>query len=139
MPACKCALASYGNTNPERAFTAEISDALIAPDAFTSNLKLLALLVCPERALTPLMSLAVTDRVLFTSPTRKPIDTVGLSVPLTPVSVRVARLLSASVWIVTVTSLGADAVDALTGALAPSTTATLPAAVMAVLKRKTMV
>ena len=35
----------YGNVKPDLAFTAEISDALIAPDAFTSNLKLRALVV----------------------------------------------------------------------------------------------
>ena len=29
----------YGSDNPDRALTAEISDELIAPDAFTSNLK----------------------------------------------------------------------------------------------------
>ena len=111
----------------------------MAPDAFTSNLKLPALLVWPERALTPLMSLEFTLRVLFTSPIRKPIDTGGrLGVPLTPVSVTVARLLSASVGMVTVTSLPAAAAVALTDALAPSTAVTLPDEVMAVLNRKTM-
>ena len=34
-----------GSTKPERAFTAEISDELIAPEAFTSNLKLVAFVV----------------------------------------------------------------------------------------------
>ena len=29
----------YGNVNPDRAFTAEISDELMTPVAFTSNLK----------------------------------------------------------------------------------------------------
>ena len=36
---------TYGNDSPERAFTAEMSDELIEPDAFTSNLKLPALVV----------------------------------------------------------------------------------------------
>ena len=64
----------YGNVNPDRAFTAEISDELIAPDAFTSNWKLSAVVACPERAFKLLMSLEFTDRVLFTSPTRNPIE-----------------------------------------------------------------
>ena len=51
------ASALHGNDNPDRAFTAEISDELIAPVAFTSNLKFNAVVVCPERAFTPLMSL----------------------------------------------------------------------------------
>ena len=61
-------------TSPERAFTAEMSDELMLPDALTSNLKLLDVVVCPERALTPLISLEFTDRELLPSPTRKPID-----------------------------------------------------------------
>ena len=32
--------AGYGNTKPDRAFTADMSLASITPDAFTSNLKL---------------------------------------------------------------------------------------------------
>ena len=43
-------------------------------DAFTSNWKLSAVVACPERAFTLLMSLEFTDRVLFTSPTRNPIE-----------------------------------------------------------------
>ena len=64
----------YGNVNPDRAFTVEISDELIAPLAFTSNWKLSAVVACSERAFTLLMSLEFTDRVLFTSPTRNPIE-----------------------------------------------------------------
>ena len=64
----------YGNVNPDRAFTAEMSDELIAPDAFTSKWKLSAVVACPERTFTLLMSLEFTDRVLFTSPTRNPIE-----------------------------------------------------------------
>ena len=96
----------HGNVSPDRALTAEISDELIAPDAFTSNLKLLELTVCPERAFTPLMSLELTDRVLFASPTRKPIDTGdGFTDPLTPTSVTVMRWLSGTLVNVTRTSL----------------------------------
>lgn len=32
-------IVGYGNVNPDRAFTAEMSDALMTPVAFTSNLK----------------------------------------------------------------------------------------------------
>ena len=68
---------SYGSVKPERAFTAEMSEELTAPFALTSNLKLAALVDCPERAFTPLMSLEFTERELFTSPIRNPIDTGG--------------------------------------------------------------
>ena len=82
----------YGNDRPERAFTAEMSDELIAPDAFTSNLKLLASTARPERAFTPLMSLELTERVLFASPMRKPTETGGgFSELLTLASVIVRR------------------------------------------------
>ena len=70
-------LLTYGNVNPDRAFTAEISLELIAPVALRSNLKFAAVVVCPERAFTPLMSLELTERVLLTSPTRKPTDVAG--------------------------------------------------------------
>ena len=83
-------ISTQGNTKPDRAFTAEISEALIAPDAFTSNLKLAVVVVCPERAFTPLMSLELTERVLLTSPTRKPMAAGGgLIDPFTPVNVTV--------------------------------------------------
>ena len=68
---------THGNVSPDLAFTAEISEELIAPVAFTSNLKLAVVVVCPDRAFTPLMSLELTERVLLTSPTRKPTDVAG--------------------------------------------------------------
>ena len=85
-------LALYGNVNPERAFTAEMSDEFTNPEAFTSNLKFNAVVVCPDRAFTPLMSLEFTERVLLVSPTRKPIDTGdGFTEPLTFVRVTETR------------------------------------------------
>ena len=51
------------------------------------------------------MSLALTDRVLFTSPTRNPIDAAALTpAPFTPASEIVARWLSAMLVSVTTTS-----------------------------------
>ena len=85
-----------------------MSEELIAPDAFTSNLKFNAVVVCPDRAFTPLMSLELTERVLFTSPTRKPIAADGLkAVPLTLVTAMVVRRLSGTPVSVTTTSLSA--------------------------------
>lgn len=92
------------STNPDRALTAEISDELMLPDALISNLKLVPSVVWPERAFTPLMSLELTERELFTSPTRNPIDAIVVLDPLSPVSVRVRRLLSATLVSVTTTS-----------------------------------
>ena len=132
----------HGNVRPDRALTAEMSDELIAPDAFTSNLKFAPVVVWPERAFTALISLELTERVLFTSPTRKPIDTgLGFTVPLTPVRVSVMRLLSASDGIVTVTVAsfpGANA-DAPRLAPEPSTTAIVPEALMVLLNWNMMV
>lgn len=54
-----------------------MSEELTTPDGFTSNLKLLPVVVWPERAFTPLISLELTDLVLFVSPTRKPIAEVA--------------------------------------------------------------
>lgn len=84
---------SYGvSTVPDRAFTAEMSCALIEPDAFTSNLKFDAFVVCVERAFTAMMSPAFTARELFTSPAKNPTDTGdGLMAPLTLLSVTVTR------------------------------------------------
>ena len=96
----------YGNTNPDRAFTAEMSEELIAPDAFTSNMKFKAPVACPERAFTALMSLELTERVLFTSPTRKPIAADALTAAaLMLVSATVARWLSGTPVSDTTTSL----------------------------------
>ena len=83
-----------GNANPARALTREMSEELMLPDAFRSYLKLLASTACPERALMALMSLELTARELFTSPTRKPIDSGAvLSMPFTLFSVSVTRVL----------------------------------------------
>ena len=96
----------YGNVNPDRAFTAEMSDELIPPDAFTSNRKFSAVVDCPDRAFMPLMSLEFTDRLLFASPTRKPIEVGGgLIAPFTLLSVTVTRWLSGMPVSVTRTSL----------------------------------
>ena len=62
------------------------------PVAFRSNLKFSALVVCPDRAFTLLISLELTDCELLMSPTRKPIAVAGaFTDPLTPVSVTVTR------------------------------------------------
>ena len=102
------ALQFYGNTNPDRAFTDEMSEELIAPVAFTSNLKFEAVVTCPERAFTLLMSLELTEPVLFTSPSRKPTVTdLAVASPLTPSMVMRMRLLSATLASITTTSLPA--------------------------------
>lgn len=130
----------YGNTNPDRAFTAEMSVELIVPEAFTSNLKFDNTVACPDSAFTLLISLALTARELLKSPTRKPIETgCGFTVPLgpvTPVSVIVTRLLSISDGIFTMTSLPDGAAVALTVADAPSTTATLATVLIVLLNWK---
>ena len=109
-----------------------MSLALTAPDAFTSNLKLTAVVAWPDLALTPLISVASIDRELFTSPRRKPRETEKSdTVPFTPLSETVTRLLLASVGMVTTMSLLAGLDDATTGALLLSTTVTVPVALMA--------
>ena len=79
----------------------------------------------------PLISVALTVDELFTSPTKKPIDTDVFREPLTPISEIVARRLSEIFTRVTITSLPAATADALPiGAPATSTEVTLPAAVI---------
>lgn len=82
-----------------------MSDELIAPDALISNLKLVASVVCSERAFTLLMSLEFTECELLTSPMSKPAEAVALTALLTPLSEIVARLLLEILVTVTVTSL----------------------------------
>ena len=87
------------------------------------------------------MSLALTERLPFTSPARKPSEAAnGVTMPLTLASVTVTRLLSAMPVRVTITSLP-ELVDvaAPTVALAESITATPPAAVTGLLNRNTSV
>ena len=67
-----CVPIAHGNTSPDLAFTVEISLELIPPEAFRSNLKFVPSVVCPDRAFTALISLELTERLPFTSPTRKP-------------------------------------------------------------------
>ena len=106
-------LVFHGNVSPDLAFTAEMSDELIAPDAFTSNLKLAAVVGCPERAFTPLMSLELTDPVLFASPTRNPIDAAeALCTPLIALSETMMRWLSVTLVSVTTTVLPVATADA---------------------------
>ena len=116
-----------GNTNPARALTREMSEELMPPDAFRSYLKLLASTACPERALRALMSLELTARELFTSPTSKPIDTgAGVNEPLTLTSETVTRWLSGTSVSATKISLRENVADA-----APiGVTLTAPAALM---------
>ena len=64
------------------------------------------------------MSLEFTERVLFTSPTRKPIDAECVPEQLTPLSVTVSRLLSGMLVSVTVASAPADVTVALPTAAA---------------------
>ena len=90
---------------PERAFAEEISDELIAPEAFTSNRKFVAVVDWPERAFTLLISLELTDRVSFTSPRSNPIEADAFTaVPFTVGNETVTRLLFATVGSETETS-----------------------------------
>ena len=116
----------HGKVVPERAFTAEMSEELMLPDAFTSNWKLSAVVACPDRAFTALMSLEFTDRELFTSPTRNPSAADALAVPFTPVTETLTRLPFATLERLTVTSsLRNDGVFT-TDAPVLSTTVTAP-------------
>ena len=117
----------YGRVSPDLALTADMSDELIAPEIFTSNLKLAAVVVCPERAFTLLMSLELTDCVLFASPTEKPIAAcTDVAPPLTPLSETVTRWFSGIEVSRTVTSLP----DAETVALPIGATLALPGTVI---------
>lgn len=51
-----------------------MSDALIAPEAPTSNLTFVVLATNPDRTFTALTSFESTARLLFTSPRKKPSD-----------------------------------------------------------------
>ena len=59
----------YGNTCPERAFTAETSEPSMVPEALMSKRAVVPLTGCPMRAFTPLISLAFTARERLESPT----------------------------------------------------------------------
>ena len=62
------------NACPTRDLIADISDEFTAPDAPTSNINVARFAANPDRDFTALTSFASTTRVLFTSPSRKPID-----------------------------------------------------------------
>ena len=79
----------------------------MAPDAFRSYLKLVASTTCPARNLTPLMSAELTEPLSFMSPIKNPTDTVPITIPLLPVTVILARLLSATPLMATTTSVPA--------------------------------
>ena len=77
----------------------------MAPLAFTSKRKLEPVVVWPDRDLTPLMSLELTDWLLLTSPTRNPSVAATLTpAPLTLPREIVARWLSGILISVTTTS-----------------------------------
>src|SRR5258706_4813161 len=101
------------------------------PELLRSYLKLLPLTTWPDRPLTSRMSLEVTERVLFTSPTRNPSEADQfVPAPFTFVSETVTRLLSGIPVRTTVTSLPEKVAEALPmGAALESTTAAVPVAV----------
>ena len=68
----------YGKTNPDRTFTAGMSPALTTPERFTSYLKFVGPVFCVMRAFNAAISLAFTEPLLSTSPTRNPSDTCFL-------------------------------------------------------------
>ena len=122
---------NYGSVFPDRALKVEMSLELIAPEVFTSYLKLDASVVCPDRAFTPLMSLELTERELLTSPNRKPREADALTVPFTPARDTVTREMSLAFSKVTRISLPDCCRLALSDAPDESTTDTLPGEVMA--------
>ena len=109
--------ADPASTAPARAFTAEISLAVMAPLVLMSYLKLASVAGCPARAFTALISLALTDRELLTSPTKNPMEAEAPTAVLFTAGTEMVRLLlSASPVSETVTSFANRVVVDVTGA-----------------------
>jgi hypothetical protein len=108
---------------------AAMSDAVIAPDAFTSNREFAAPAAWPDRAFTAETSPALIERESFTSPIRNPSEAEAFSpIPFTLVSVTVMRLLSVMTGSVTTISLPEGVAVAPANSVRPSsTTLSVPA------------